>query len=412
MRDPKVPHAPRRMFSRAAHLAVPPRELAATITAMAVLRAGWAVSSVLLAVSFIIWVSLWIDRGYDFRAALPLGALVALSLVLVGLIRQPSIGRGILFLSVGAVANFAWVCGVLALDSTMNGQGIYLVNRLVVVLILIGAVSSRLIYGVFWCTAGWAMGTLGVTLAQTTLGLEINTGYAPLAALAVYLIIIGMFLFIRKSQRRFGSGFSANLIEPARITGQRELEERAVALIHDTILNDLASITHGASRLDERTRKRFRDDIDLVSETRSSPESAEVSAASWLRHEILAAVSDYRWLGLRVDISGDAPISERPCPKVAEALTGAIRSCLDNVAKHSSSDSAELFMDFSPTELSVMIVDRGTGFDVDAVPKDRLGIRHSVIQRIEHVGGNVKIWSSADAGTSVVIVVPLEGDDG
>ena len=60
----------------------------------------------------------------------------------------------------------------------------------------------------------------------------------------------------------------------------------------------------------------------------------------------------------------------------------------------------------------IIRLNNGIGFDVDSVPPDRLGIRQSIIQRIEAVGGNVKIWSMAGAGTSVIIVVPLRGDDG
>ena len=110
-------------------------------------------------------------------------------------------------------------------------------------------------------------------------------------------------------------------------------------------------------------------------------------------------------------MTGNSALPEIKSPQVVEAITGAIRSCLENVVKHSSSDSAEIFVDYTRKNLTVMIADYGVGFDLGAIPADRLGIRRSIVQRIETVGGNVKIWTAPDAGTSVIIEVPLDGDD-
>lgn len=394
------------MSERSLRLAVPPRDLAATITARAVLRAGWAVAGVYLFISVVALGSLWVDRSYSVMALLPLAALLAIAATLVFLAYKPSWQRGVLFLAVGTVSTYFWVFGLLLLDPMLNMQGIYLVHRMTVVLLLVGAVSSRLVHGVLWCTAGWLLGSIATVFAQETVGLAISPGYGPLVSLIIYLIIIVMFVLIRRSQRRFTSAFSTTQIEPTRITGQRELEERAIALLHDTVLNDLATLANAGDQLDERTRARFLADVRAVKEAEIESESLHRDAAQWLRREILTTVSDFQWRGLRVDVTGEAPTLQ-VASLVAEALAGAIRGCLENVVRHSSSDSAELFVDFSESELSVMVVDQGVGFDVNAIPNDRLGIRQSIIHRIEAVGGHVKIWSAAGAGTSVVITIPL-----
>jgi signal transduction histidine kinase len=54
-----------------------------------------------------------------------------------------------------------------------------------------------------------------------------------------------------------------------------------------------------------------------------------------------------------------------------------------------------------------MVVDHGRGFDPSAVGEDRLGIRSSVIARIENCGGSVRLWSAVGAGTSIVMTVPV-----
>ncbi len=399
-----------RVFADSPRLAVPPRHLAATITAQAVLRAGWAIAGTFLFISLVVWVALWVDRGYGVGAFMPLAALCAIAAALTFLILRPGPRSGVLFLSVGAVATYFWVFGVLSLEPILNIQGIYLVNRMTVVLLLVGAVSSRLIHGVLWCTAGWLLGSIATALAQLSLGLPIVRGYGPFISLLLYIVVTVMFVLIKRSQSQFSSAFTDMQVEPARITGLRELEERAVGLLHDTLLNDLVALTLIDDELDERTSSRFRRDIRKVREASvesERPHNGDV--AVWLRQDILSTVSDFQWRGLRVDITGDATIPTETSPHVAEAIGGAIREGLENVLRHSSSESAELFLDSSDTELSVMIADHGIGFDTSAVSKERLGVRQSIIQRVEAVGGSVRIWSAEGAGTSVVIAVPLRG---
>lgn len=395
------------MSSLGHHGAVPPRQLAATITAQAVLNAGWAVAGAYLFISLVALVSLWFDRHYGVFALLPLAALCIFTIVLTVLIRWPSTRHGILYLGAGTVATFLWVFGLLSIDPILNSLGIYLVNRLVMVLLLVGAVSSRLVHGVAWCTAGWVLGSMATILAQLSLGVDVVLGFGPAMALLIYLVIIVMFELITRNQRRFGFALSSMHVEPARITGIRELEERTVALLHDTVLNDLVTLAHVDDELDERTRTRFRQDIAAVVESKVDSEPMGSDAAVWLRQEILTTVSDFQWRGLRVEITGDAAIPPWTSPQVAAAMARAIQSCLENVVRHSTSDSAELFLDCSEQELSVMIVDHGVGFDTHDVANDRLGIRQSVVQRIENVGGTAKIWSTEGVGTSVVVTVPL-----
>ena len=56
----------------------------------------------------------------------------------------------------------------------------------------------------------------------------------------------------------------------------------------------------------------------------------------------------------------------------------------------------------------MMVTDKGVGFDPDAVPGDRLGIRASIESRIVAVDGTARIWSSPGSGTSIVMTVPVQ----
>ncbi|MEZ5190189.1 MAG: hypothetical protein R2717_04415 [Schumannella sp.] len=57
--------------------------------------------------------------------------------------------------------------------------------------------------------------------------------------------------------------------------------------------------------------------------------------------------------------------------------------------------------------MTIMITDQGAGFDPSSVPEDRLGVRGSIVRRMEDVGGAARVWSSPGGGTSVVLRVPV-----
>lgn len=387
---------------------VPPRELAATITARAVLRAGWAVAVAYLAIAAVMLIELCVARGDPGAALPPLGSLVIVFCALLAVMRRPEPRRGVFFLAVGTIAAFTFDYYLLLGDPALNSHGTYLVNRVGVVLLLIGPVSSRLIDGVLWCTAGYLLGVAATVSAQLVLGLEIRPGWGPFVSLAIYLTIIVTFVFIRRSQRRFVPDFSAVEVETARMNGQRELEERAVAIVHDTILSDLSALANGKGELDDRARARFARDIAAVSAAAVDASLAPRvgDADDSLREGLLGVINDFQWRGLSVDVSGGEAMSTPLPDTVRDAVIGALRSCLENVVRHSGSTSAEVFFDASETQLSIMVVDQGRGFDPDAIRDDRLGIRRSVIARIESCGGIVRLWSAVGAGTSVVMTVP------
>jgi signal transduction histidine kinase len=55
----------------------------------------------------------------------------------------------------------------------------------------------------------------------------------------------------------------------------------------------------------------------------------------------------------------------------------------------------------------VFVRDRGTGFDPDAVPEDRLGLRESVIGRMDRAGGSARVRSTSGEGTEIALHLPL-----
>ena len=57
-------------------------------------------------------------------------------------------------------------------------------------------------------------------------------------------------------------------------------------------------------------------------------------------------------------------------------------------------------------ELQVYVRDRGPGFDPDALPEDRRGVRESIVGRMLRHGGRAAIHSAPGAGTEVELTLP------
>jgi len=90
-----------------------------------------------------------------------------------------------------------------------------------------------------------------------------------------------------------------------------------------------------------------------------------------------------------------------------EALIGALGEAATNAAKWSGRDQVSVFAEVEDEGVRVFVRDTGTGFDLDAVAADRLGVRESIVGRMERVGGSAEIRSGHGDGTEVELFVPL-----
>lgn len=387
--------------------AVPPRDFAATVSAKALLRTGWAAAGVLLVLSVVILIDLAaIDAVLDDLWA-PFGALgiILVGLVLVAL--KPDRARGTFYLVVGFIGSFLYQWLVLRDLSLYSVDDVYLINRVAIALVLVGPVGRRLIGGVWWVTAGLLAGTASTLLAQLTAGVPLNPGWGPTIAFLVYTALIVALDRIRVTRRYRMPDFEKLEAETYRLTGQRQLQEHAAALIHDTVLADLDALAHRTGALDERAVNRIRRDVATLRDAIDAGiAERETRASTLLRDDLLDVVREAQWRGLTVEVTGGDNLGVELDDERRSALAGALHAALDNTRKHSRSSEAHVDFRATENELTVMIVDNGVGFDPDTVRADRLGLKTSVYGRITAVGGAVRLWSATGAGTSLVITVP------
>ena len=78
----------------------------------------------------------------------------------------------------------------------------------------------------------------------------------------------------------------------------------------------------------------------------------------------------------------------------------AAREAMVNAAKFGGG-AVSVYAGVEEQDVEVFVRDRGPGFDPDAVPADRRGVRESIVGRMRRHGGRALIHSVAGEGTEV-----------
>lgn len=167
--------------------------------------------------------------------------------------------------------------------------------------------------------------------------------------------------------------------------------------LHDSVLQTLALIQKQANdpkavvRLARSQERDLRGWLygDLVDD------GSSLAAAMT---KVAAEVEDSFGVPVEVVTVGDAEIDD-----TARALLKASREAAVNAAKHSGADKIDIFVEAGADGVEVFVRDRGRGFDPDTVPDDRIGVRRSIVDRMERHGGSAQIRSTPGEGSEVRI---------
>jgi signal transduction histidine kinase/phage shock protein PspC (stress-responsive transcriptional regulator) len=222
------------------------------------------------------------------------------------------------------------------------------------------------------------------------------------AALAALVVVIALVLILAPFWLSMVRRLSAE--RTARVRSQERAE--VAAHLHDSVLQTLALMQKRAGEPDEVAKLARRQERELRTWLGGGePPRPGERLADALR---AAAEEVEEAHGAPVDaiVVGDAPLDDR-----MEALVAAAREALTNAAKFASdSGPVHLYAEIENGSAHVFIDDRGPGFDPDAIPADRRGVRESIIGRMRRYGGRVEIRSEPGDGTEVELSV--EGGKG
>jgi signal transduction histidine kinase len=136
-----------------------------------------------------------------------------------------------------------------------------------------------------------------------------------------------------------------------------------------------------------------------LQEDHEAPSASLVTRLRSLTEEFIAS-------DVRVELVLSEIVDLEPQEPIREALAGAIREALNNVAKHSGAQHAVVRATPFKGGIQVTIRDHGRGF-VSNTYTDGVGLRGSVIERMQRVNGAAEVWSQPGGGTRVTLWAPL-----
>ncbi|MFF3288179.1 PspC domain-containing protein [Streptomyces sp. NPDC003023] len=252
--------------------------------------------------------------------------------------------------------------------------------------------------------AGVALVGVGLTVFMVVRGSAAQLGNVLTAAVAV---IAGVALLAGPWLVRMTQDLSEE--RTMRIRAQERAE--VAAHVHDSVLHTLTLIQRNADDAGEVRRLARAQERELRNwlykpEGTGKEEDQEPDTLAEAVKRTAAEVEDKHGVPLEVVVVGDCPLDE----KLAAQMQAA-REAMVNAAKYGGAGGAvQVFAEVEGRTVFVSVRDRGPGFDPDAVPEDRMGVRESIIGRMQRNGGTARLRSVPGDGTEVEL--EMERADG
>ncbi|WKU46506.1 PspC domain-containing protein [Streptomyces sp. VNUA116] len=243
--------------------------------------------------------------------------------------------------------------------------------------------------------AGVALAAAGVTGIVVLQSSAAHLGAVLQASLAV---LVGIALLAGPSVVRMTQDLSAE--RTMRIRAQERAE--VAAHVHDSVLHTLTLIQRNAEDAREVARLARAQERELRAwlykpEGRGKDEAEQPDTLAEAVKATAAEVEDHHGVPIEVVVVGDCPLDERLAAQMQAA-----REAMVNAAKYGGEGGAvQVYAEVEERTVFLSVRDRGPGFDLDAVPDDRMGVRESIIGRMQRNGGTARLRSVPGGGTEV-----------
>lgn len=242
-------------------------------------------------------------------------------------------------------------------------------------------------------------------------------------ALSVFVFGAAAFALYRrrvsklKSANRLQEEFSRRLIDA------NETERRRIAgELHDSIGQSLAMIkSRAVLSAESATDEKMRQQLEMITAqtTQTIGEVREISFA--LRpylidnlgltkaiRSLLNKISETSGLTIQAELDDVDKIFESDAEM---SIYRIVQESLNNVMKHASASTVEVFLKTSKRNLTILVSDDGTGFDpkktmIRTTDKGGFGLL-GISERVKMLGGTEEIESSPGAGTTILIRIPI-----
>jgi signal transduction histidine kinase len=180
--------------------------------------------------------------------------------------------------------------------------------------------------------------------------------------------------------------------------------------LHDTVLQTLEGLalrtSSGRQPLQERLGEARAIAVAQAQELREVLSEDRAAAGDALEVRLRALAGQFQRHGLRVDLLTAMGSGPDPPGEVLDAVEGAVREALTNVAKHAGVTRAAIHAATTGDGMEVTVRDHGRGFD-PATVTGGYGLAGSIRARMAQVGGTAEVWSAPGRGTRARLRVAM-----
>ena len=234
----------------------------------------------------------------------------------------------------------------------------------------------------------------------------VATGFDVIFTLILGLVVVSLAWMFRSVARGVDAARSQAVTTYAAAAGATAQEEERVALaalMHDSVLAALIA----AGRADSDRERTLAVAMSREALTRLANTEAEVAEegsdepalVATIVAELRRALSE-QGADAIVEPHGEAMATVPG--RVARAMVLAARQAITNALQHAAGKGLHVVVVADASTVTITVSDAGTGFELDAIGEDRLGIRASIFARMAAVAGLADIDSDT-AGTTVTL---------
>jgi|GEM_PF-3091788 len=207
-----------------------------------------------------------------------------------------------------------------------------------------------------------------------------------------------------------------NAYEEERLRLARELHDE-LGMSFSTVKLNLQLLKKNLPEKETDLQQKFTDLITLVDDTVAQVRSkaAFMRPASLYDLGLLAVLENMvnelsQNTGLSAQVKSSGNFDQLP-PEVETSLYRCIQEAFTNIVKHANATTALVELTRGEKQITAVISDDGTGFEVEATRDNRkhLGIQ-GMQERVALLGGELEISSAPDKGTTISIEIPLNED--
>jgi signal transduction histidine kinase len=383
-----------------------PLSLVRVTTAIARTAAGFGVAFMLQSVPAMIE---QLPNMNPVWSVVMVGALVAsLALTVVVSVADRGLRIGhVTFAAVYLIALVSWPFAVLdPAQAPTSSYWLYYTLTIATAMATVGlgirlatayVVLAPVIYGIIRVTPPGG----GVTLTQTVL----DSVYAIILGGAITIITA----ILRNAASSVDRAQATALERYGHAVRQHATEAERVqvdAIVHDSVLTTLLSAARAESTEAKELAALMAGNAighlrEALSEAPQGDAEVSVAALATRIADAAAALSE----PIAVDSDGVRP--GRIPVAVAEAMYSAAVQAMVNSLQHAGPARRWAVVRGSGDDVVVEVGDDGSGFDPDAVPTERLGVRVSILERVASAGGAAVIDTALGEGTVVALHWPV-----